>query len=164
MSVITLEGHPVHTVGDLPPVGSALPDFEVVTSDLADLSSASLIGQRTVFSFFPSVDTGVCAASVRRFNEAAAATGARIVCVSADLPFALTRFCAAEGIDAVTAASSFRSTLGQTLGLTMADGPLRGLLSRAIVVVDENGRIVYTEQVREIRDEPDYDAALAALR
>lgn len=164
MSEITFSGQPVHTVADLPAVGSALPAATVVGTDLADIDLADFRGRRLVLNIFPSVDTDVCAASVRHFNKAAAELdNTTVVCISKDLPFALARFCGAEGLDNVTAASAFRSDIGTSLGVQMEDGPLRGLLSRCVVIADEEGRIVYTEQVSEITTEPDYDAALAAL-
>ena len=124
-----------------------------------------LAGRRVVLNIFPSVDTGVCANSVRKFNELAAGLdNTSVVCASADLPFALARFCGAEGIENVTAASGFRSDFGDAFGVTMTEGPLRGLYARSVVVLDENGSVTYTELVPEIGQEPDYDAALAALK
>jgi thiol peroxidase len=164
MANTAFRGSPVTTVGELPRVGEAAPDFQLTGADLADVARADLSGSRVVLNIFPSIDTGVCAASVRRFNELAAALpDTRVVCVSADLPFALGRFCGAEGIDNVTAASSFRSNFGAEYGVTMADGPLRGLLARSVVVLDAAGSVIYTELVPEIAQEPDYDAAVAAL-
>lgn len=164
MASITFQNAPVRTVGDLPAVGSTAPAFELVGADLSPVTSASLAGQRVVLSVFPSVDTGVCAQSVREFNKRAAGLdGVTVVCVSMDLPFAAARFCGAEGIDGVVTASGFRSTFGADYGVTMADGPLAGLYSRAVVVLDEHGTVLYTEQVPEITQEPDYEAALAAL-
>ncbi|MBK8757239.1 MAG: thiol peroxidase [Actinomycetales bacterium] len=164
MANTAFRGSPVTTVGELPQVGDAAPDFQLTGADLADVARADLSGARVVLNIFPSIDTGVCAASVRRFNELAAALpDTRVVCVSADLPFALGRFCGAEGIDNVTAASTFRSSFGADYGVTMADGPLRGLLARSVVVLDAAGSVIYTELVPEIAQEPDYDAAVAAL-
>ncbi len=164
MANTAFRGSPVTTVGELPQVGEAAPDFQLTGADLADVARADLSGARVVLNIFPSIDTGVCAASVRRFNELAAALpDTRVVCVSADLPFALGRFCGAEGIDNVTAASTFRSSFGADYGVTMADGPLRGLLARSVVVLDAAGSVIYTELVPEIAQEPDYDAAVAAL-
>ena len=164
MANTAFRGSPVTTVGELPQVGDAAPDFQLTGADLADVAHADLSGARVVLNIFPSIDTGVCAASVRRFNELAAALpDTRVVCVSADLPFALGRFCGAEGIDNVTAASTFRSSFGADYGVTMADGPLRGLLARSVVVLDAAGSVIYTELVPEIAQEPDYDAAVAAL-
>ncbi|MDO5696661.1 MAG: thiol peroxidase [Dermatophilus congolensis] len=164
MANITFKGNPVSTVGQLPATGSAAPAFTLVGSDLSDVTLESLAGRQIVLNIFPSIDTGVCAQSVRTFNtKAAGLDNTTVVCASADLPFALGRFCGAEGIDNVAVGSSFRSDFGQTYGVTMADGPLAGLLSRAVVVIDAGGKVVYTEQVPEIGQEPDYDAALAAL-
>jgi len=164
MADITLRGNPFHTSGDLPDVGSDAPTFTLVGGDLSDVTPAKFEGQRVVLNIFPSVDTGVCAASVRAFNERAASLDdATVLCVSADLPFALGRFCGAEDIQNVTTASSFRSSFGEDYGVTIADGPMAGLLARAVVVVDANGNVAYTELVPEIGQEPNYDAAIAAL-
>lgn len=159
------KAEPVRTVGELPRAAEAAPDFDLVGSDLGSVRASDFSGRRVVLNIFPSVDTGTCAASVRRFNELAAGfENTAVVCVSKDLPFAQERFCGAEGIENVVSASAFRSTFGEDYGVTMSDGPLAGLLSRAVVVVDADGTVLYTEQVPEIADEPDYDAALAALR
>ena len=164
MADITLRGNPFHTSGDLPDVGSDAPTFTLVGGDLSDVTPAQFEGQRVVLNIFPSVDTGVCAASVRAFNERVASLDdAKVLCVSADLPFALGRFCGAEDIQNVTTASSFRSSFGEDYGVTIADGPMAGLLARAVVVVDANGNVAYTELVPEIGQEPNYDAAIAAL-
>ncbi|GAA1490372.1 thiol peroxidase [Brachybacterium sacelli] len=164
MASITFQNTPVTTVGELPGTGSALPAFELVGADLSPVTSADLAGKRIVLNIFPSLDTGTCAMSVRRFNELAAGLeNTVVVCVSKDLPFAQARFCGAEGIENVVTGSAFRSSFGEDYGLTMADGPLAGLLSRAVVVTDESGKVVHTEQVAEIAEEPDYDAARAAL-
>ncbi len=164
MSQTAFKGTPVSTVGELPATGSAAPQTTLTGTDLGDVTLADRSGRRVIFNIFPSVDTGVCAASVRRFNELAAGLdNTDVVCVSADLPFALKRFCGAEGIENVTAASSFRSDFGDTYGVTMADGPLQGLLARSVVVVDADGTVSYTELVPEIGQEPDYDAAIDAL-
>ena len=149
MASITFHGDPVSTVGELPAVGSTAPAVDLVGA---------------VLNIFPSVDTGVCAASVRQFNKLASELdNTTVVCVSADLPFAGARFCGAEGLTNVVTGSTFRSTFGADYGVTLADGPLAGLLSRAVVVLDESGKVVYTEQVPEVGQEPDYDAAVAAL-
>ncbi len=164
MTDITLGGNAVHTHGHLPEVGSKAPDFTLVGSDLSPIKLSDFAGTRLVLNIFPSVDTGVCAMSVRTFNERAAGLeNTKVLCVSRDLPFALDRFCGAEGIENVIVASDFRTTLGEDYGITMTTGPLEGLLSRAVVVLDEDGRVVYVQQVPEIKEEPDYDAALAAL-
>ncbi len=164
MAEIDFKGSTVHSVGDLPAVGSPAPDFEVTGLDLAPISSTDFAGGRLVLNVFPSVDTGVCAMSVRKFNEKAAGLeGAKVLCISRDLPFALNRFCGAEGIDNVVVSSDFRTDFGEVYGVTFADGPMKGLLSRSVIVIDEAGKVVYTEQVASTGTEPDYDAALAAL-
>jgi thiol peroxidase len=164
MASITFKNTPVSTVGELPAKGSTLPAFELVGQDLGAVSSADLAGTRVVLNIFPSVDTGTCAMSVRTFNEVAAGLeNTVVVCVSKDLPFAQARFCGAEGIENVVTGSAFRSSFGEDFGVTMADGPLAGLLSRAVVVTDAEGTVLYTEQVGEVSEEPDYDAARAAL-
>jgi thiol peroxidase len=165
MARITLKGNPVETIGSLPAVGSTAPAFSLVRADLSEITLGSLAGKRAVLNIFPSVDTATCAMSVRRFNEQAAALdNTAVVCISADLPFAMSRFCGAEGISNVITASVFRSPdFGRDYGVLITTGPLRGLLSRAVVVVDAAGRVVHAEQVAEIADEPDYAAALAAL-
>jgi thiol peroxidase len=163
MATVTLKGNPIHTVGELPAVGSQAPAFTLTTQELADLNLSDLSG-RVVLNIFPSVDTPTCAMSVRQFNsKAASLDNTTVVCVSKDLPFALARFCGAEGIEDVVAASAFRSSFADDYGLTVTDGPLTALCSRAVVIIDENGKVIYTEQVAEIADEPDYDKALAAL-
>lgn len=165
MATTAFKDNPVHTVGELPAQGSAAPDTTLVGTDLADVRPADFTGQRVVLNIFPSVDTGTCAMSVRRFNELAAGLEkTTVLCVSADLPFALGRFCGAEGIENVVTASAFRSDFGDTFGVRMTDGPLAGLLARSVVVLDEQGTVIHTQLVEEIADEPDYDGALAALR
>lgn len=164
MATVTLKGNPFETAGSLPVLGSAAPDFELVKTDLSVTKLADYKGKKLVLNIFPSIDTPTCATSVRKFNESASSLkGVNVLCVSADLPFAAARFCGAEGIDNVDTGSSFRSTFGQDYGLVFTTGPLVGLLSRAIVVLNEDGQVVYTEQVAETADEPNYDAALAAL-
>ena len=164
MAEITLHGDTITTVGALPAVGSAAPAFELAGADLAPVTSGSLRGQRVVLNIFPSIDTGVCATSVREFNKRAAGLeNTTVVCVSKDLPFAQARFCGAEGLDDVVTASAFRSGFGEDYGVALADGPLAGLLSRAVVVIDADGTVLYTQQVPEIGEEPDYEAAVAAL-
>jgi thioredoxin-dependent peroxiredoxin len=164
MAEITLKGNPIHTVGLLPAVGSAAPGFSLVKGDLDTVSLSDFSGNPVVLNIFPSIDTPVCASSTRRFNELAAKNGTTVLCISADLPFALSRFCGAEGLEKVVVASVFRSPeFGRDYGVTIADGPIAGLLSRAVVIVDAAGKIAYTEQVPEIAQEPDYDAALAVL-
>lgn len=164
MAQTAFQGNPVQTSGELPASGGPAPAFELTGTDLSDVTSAGLQGRRVVLNIFPSVDTGVCATSVRKFNELAAGLeNTTVVCASADLPFALGRFCGAEGIENVVAASSFRSGFGGDYGVTMTDGPLRGLLARSVVVLDADGSVLHTELVPEITQEPDYDAAVAAL-
>ncbi|QFG68605.1 thiol peroxidase [Ornithinimicrobium pratense] len=164
MATTTFKETPVHTVGELPEVGTEAPDFLLVGTDLAEVSSADLRGRRVVLNIFPSVDTGVCAASVHRFNEIAAGLdNTTVVCASHDLPFALKRFCGAEGIEDVVSASGFRSSFGDDYGVRMLDGPLEGLLARAVVVVDTDGSVLHTQLVPAIGEEPDYDAAVEIL-
>lgn len=163
MAETKFKGNPVHTVGELPAVGSPLPAFTLTGSDLGDLTSDSLAGRKVILNIFPSLDTGTCAASVRTFNKKAAGLqDTTVLCVSNDLPFAQARFCGAEGIENVTTASGFRSTFGDDFGVTMTDGPLKGLLARSVVVVDASGKVAYTQLISEIADEPDYDSALEA--
>lgn len=163
MATTSLGDIPVHTIGELPPVGSAAPTYTLTGTNLRD-DVTPPSGKRVVLNIFPSVDTGVCAASVRRFNEIAASLdNASVVCVSADLPFALNRFCGAEGIENVVAASSFRSGFGVDYGVRMENGGFAGLLARAVVVIEADGTVVHTELVPAIGQEPDYDAAIAAL-
>ena len=166
MATVTLKGNPIHTAGALPAVGSKAPDFRLTRADLADVSLKDFAGRRKLLNIVPSLDTGVCAASARRFNqEASRVPGAAILTISADLPFAQKRFCEVEGIDRVEALSELRAReFGEKFGVRIIDGPLAGLLSRAVVVLDENDKVLYTEQVPEIAQEPDYDKALAALR
>lgn len=153
----------VSTVGDLPAPGEAAPSYTLTDPKLQDFGAADLSG-RVVLNIFPSVDTGVCAASVRRFNELAAnLPDTTVVCVSQDLPFAQARFCAAEGIDRVRMGSGFRSDFGERYGVTMTDGPMAGLLARSVVVIGEDGTVLHTQVTDEIGIEPDYDAATAAL-
>ncbi len=162
MATITRRGGTVQTVGDLPAVGSTAPAFVLTDTDMGDVTRPT--GVRTVLNIFPSVDTGTCARSVRTFNGLAAGlVDTRVICVSADLPYALARFCGAEGIERVTTASSFRSTFGTDYGMTMTGGDMRGLLARAIVVLDADGTVLHTQVVPDIGQEPDYEAALAAL-
>ncbi len=165
MAQITMRGTPATTVGDLPEVGSRLPETAPLTAvDLSDVTLDRYAGRRLVLNIFPSIDTGVCSTSVRRFNDIAAGLdNTTVICVSNDLPFALGRFCGAEGIANVATLSGFRSDFGDVMGVTFADGRMRGLLSRAVVVVDTDGTVIHTEQVSDTSHEPDYDAAVAAL-
>ena len=165
MASITLGGNPIHTSGQLPAVGTKMTDFKLINTDLSVVSLSDYAGKNLVLNIFPSVDTGTCAASVRKFNEnAATLENTKVLCISRDLPFAQKRFCGAEGLENVINLSDFQNgDFGKNNGLEMTDGPLAGLHSRAIIVIDATGTIVYTEQVPEIADEPNYDAALAVL-
>lgn len=166
MATITLKGNPINTVGNLPAKGSLSPDFKLVKSDLSVVTPSDLKGKKVILNIFPSLDTDVCAASVRRFNaEASNLENTVVLCVSKDLPFANKRFCSVEGLENVVTASDFRDgSFGKSFGVTIADGALTGLHSRAVVVLDENSKVIYTEQVPEIVQEPDYEAALNAAR
>jgi thioredoxin-dependent peroxiredoxin len=165
MATVTLKGNPFSTAGTLPAVGSAAPAFTLVKGDLSEVTLASFAGKQLILNVFPSIDTPTCATSVRTFNETAAGlNNTQVLCVSADLPFAANRFCGAEGIANVATASSFRSSFGQDYGISFVTGPLTGLLSRCVLVIDAKGTVVYTQQVAETADEPDYAAALAALQ
>jgi thiol peroxidase len=164
MAQVTLKGNPIHTTGDLPRAGQAAPAFTLTRADLSEATLADFKGQRLVLNVFPSVDTGVCAASVRAFNaKASTLANTAVLCISMDLPFATGRFCAAEGLDRVVPLSAFRSPDFKAYGLALADGPLRGLLARAVLVLDEAGKVIHAQLVPEITTEPDYAAALAAL-
>ena len=165
MASITLGGNPIHTSGDLPKVGSKLADFKLVKNDLSIASLSDFVGKKLVLNIFPSIDTGTCATSVRKFNEnVSKLENTNVLCISRDLPFAQKRFCGAEGIENVINLSDFKDgSFGKTNGLEIVDGPLAGLSSRVIIVVDENGTIIHTEQVLEIASEPNYEAALAVL-
>lgn len=164
MAEVTLGGNPVHTSGNLPEVGVSAPDFTLTGSDLGDVTASGFEGKNLVLNIFPSVDTPTCATSVRTFNERAAGLdNTAVICVSADLPFAHGRFCGAEGIENVSTASTFRSSFGDDYGVNLIDGPLAGVLARAVVVIGADGSVKHTELVSEIAKEPDYDAALGAL-
>lgn len=165
MSDITLKGNPIKTAGDLPDVGTPAPAFTLVKNDLSEASLSDFDGKKVVLNIFPSIDTPVCSASVKRFNEEASRmTDTAVLCISADLPFALGRFCGAEGLKDVTPLSVFRSPeFGKNYGVLITTGPLAGVLSRAIVVIDGSGKVSYTEQVPEITQEPNFGAALSAL-
>ena len=165
MANITLQGNAIHSLGDLPKEGSALKDFKLTGSDLNEKSLSDFEGKRKILNIFPSIDTGVCAASARAFNvKAGDLENTVVINISKDLPFALSRFCAAEGLDHVESLSDFRGDFGNNYGVELVDSPMKGLLSRAVIVADENNKILYTEQVPEIAQEPNYDAALAALK
>ncbi|MCX6179799.1 MAG: thiol peroxidase [Chlorobiales bacterium] len=165
MAHISLKGNPVETVGTLPANGSEAPFFCLVKTDLSEAGPADFAGKRLVLNIFPSLDTSVCASSVRRFNqEAASLDNTVVLCISADLPFAQSRFCETEGLKNVVSLSVFRSPeFGRDYGVTIATGPLKGLLSRAVVIIDADGIVRYSEQVPEIVEEPDYSAALKVL-
>ncbi|WP_177735083.1 thiol peroxidase [Flavobacterium inviolabile] len=165
MAQITLKGNTIHTTGELPQVGTQAKDFQLVKNDLSLASLSDFKGSKVVLNIFPSVDTGTCAASVRKFNEKASnLENTKVLCISRDLPFAQARFCGAEGLSNVINLSDFKDgSFGKEYGLTIADGPLAGLLSRVVIVLDENGVVKYSEQVPDIVDEPNYENALAAL-
>lgn len=165
MASITLKGNPVNTVGQLPAQGSSAKDFRLVRNDLSEVSLQSFAGKKKVLNIFPSIDTGTCAASVRKFNQEAAKLSDTVVLnISADLPFAQARFCGAEGIKNCETLSSFRSDFGKEWGLQIADSPLAGLLSRAVVTLSPENKVLYVEQVSEIVDEPNYQAAINSLK
>ncbi len=165
METVYLKGAPCHTYGSVPKVGEKAPCYNLVTSDLKDISCADFDGTRVALNIFPSLDTPVCAASVRHFNvDAADMPNTKVLCVSMDLPFAQGRFCSANGIKNVTVASAFRSPLfGQKYGVQLVDGPLAGLLTRAVIILDEDRNVIYREIVSEITNEPNYQAALDIL-
>ncbi len=165
MAKITLKGNPIKTIGNLPKVGKKAPKFSLIKSDLSKARLKDFKGSKLILNIFPSLDTGTCAASVRRFNkEASELENTKVLCISRDLPFAQARFCGAEGLDNVITLSDFaKGKFGKAYGATIEDGPLANLHSRAIVIINEEGVITYTEQVPEIVDEPNYEAALKAL-
>jgi thiol peroxidase len=165
MASTKLAGNPVSLAGDFPTKGGSAPDFTGVVQDLSEVTLDSFKGKRKVLNVFPSIDTDVCATSVRKFNEKAAALeNTRVICLSKDLPFAFKRFCGAEGIENVVSASLFRDTdFAEKAGVLITDGPLKGLTARAVLVLDENNQVIYGQLVDDITHEPDYDAALAAL-
>lgn len=165
MASITLGGNPIHTNGALPAVGSKAPNFQLLKTDLSAATLADFAGSKLVLNIFPSIDTGTCATSVRTFNaDASQLTNTKVLCISRDLPFAQKRFCGAEGLENVINLSDFNTgSFGKDYGLEIMDGPLAGLHSRVVIVLDENGTVVYTEQVSEIANEPNYAAALATL-
>jgi thiol peroxidase len=165
MAQTALGGNPVNTSGDLPAIGAPAPAFTLTRSDLSSVSSADLAGQKVVLNIFPSIDTPTCATSVRTFNQRAAGLeNTTVLCVSADLPFAQSRFCGAEGIENVVTASTFKNPEFMTdFGVGLVDGKLQGLCARAVVVLNPSGDVVHRQLVAEIASEPDYDAAIAAL-
>lgn len=165
MAEITLKGNKINTIGNLPTVGDKAPCFTLVKDDLSVKTLGDYKGSRLVLNIFPSLDTGTCAASVRRFNkEASELKNTKVLCISKDLPFAQARFCGSEGLENVENLSDFRTgEFGKAYGVEIIDGPLAALESRAVVVIDEEGKVIYTEQVPEIVDEPNYEAAIAVL-
>ena len=165
MANIKFKGNPAHTSGELPKVGVKAPNFKLVRNDLSEISLEGYAGKNKVLNIFPSIDTGVCAASVRKFNtEVAKAPNTVVLNISMDLPFAQKRFCGAEGINNVETLSAFRSSFGKDYGLMMTDTPLQGLCSRAVVVLSADDKVLYTEQVADITMEPNYEQALKAVR
>jgi thiol peroxidase len=165
MAKITLKGNEMNTIGNLPEIGSAAKDFNLVKTDLSVATLSDFSGQQLLLNIFPSVDTGTCAASVRNFNkEAANLENTKVLCISRDLPFAQNRFCGAEGIENVLMLSDFNTgSFGEAYGLNFENGPLAGLNSRCIVVINAEGNVVYTEQVAETTEEPNYEKALASI-
>lgn len=165
MATVTLKGNPINTIGELPAVGSAAPDFNLVNTSLEAVSLKDFAGKKLILNIFPSIDTPTCATSVKAFNEKAGSLAdTTVLCVSRDLPFAHKRFCGAEGVENVQSVSDFRGpSFGKDYGVTLADGPIADLFSRAIVAIGGDGKVLYTEQVGEIADEPNYDKALAAI-
>ncbi len=167
MATITLKGNPIHTIGDLPAVGTQAPGFKLTATDLSEKTLDDFKGNKLVLNIFPSLDTPTCAASVRKFNQLATdLPGTKVLAISKDLPFAHARFCTSEGIENVIDLSGFKcsGSFGKDYGVEIVDGPLGGLYSRAVVVIDENGKVIYTQQVPEIVDEPNYDEVLDALK
>jgi thioredoxin-dependent peroxiredoxin len=165
MATITLKGNPFQTIGTLPTVSSKAPNFSLRALELNNISLSDFAGSKVILNIFPSVDTGTCATSVRTFNKTASElTNTKVICVSRDLPFAHARFCGAEGIENVISASDISGDFAADYGLKITEGPLEGLCSRSIVVLDENGVVIYTEQVAETVDEPNYEAAIDALK
>lgn len=165
MATVTLKGNAIETSGNLPAIGTKAPDFKLTATDLSTKSLSDFAGSKVVLNIFPSIDTGTCAASVRQFNqEASELENTKVLCISHDLPFAHARFCGAEGLNDVVSLSDYKDgSFGKAYGVNFINGPLEALLSRSVVVIDENGTIKYTEQVPETVDEPNYKAALTAL-
>ncbi|MBP3538019.1 MAG: thiol peroxidase [Muribaculaceae bacterium] len=163
MATVYFKGEPVRVYGNIPATGTEAPGFELTSKDLTPVRLSDYKGKRVVLNIFPSLDTPVCAMSVRRFNkEAAGLDNTTVICISEDLPFALARFCAAEGIDNVVVASAFRSPVFvKDYGVQMTDGPLAGLLARAVIVIDTDGKVIFSDLVEEITNEPDYKGALS---
>lgn len=165
MATVTLGGNPVNTNGELPKKGTKVIDFKLVKEDLSETTLKDFSGTRLILNIFPSIDTGTCATSVRKFNQLAVSlSNTKVLCISKDLPFAQKRFCGSEGIENVINLSDFRDgSFGKNYGLEFIDGKLKGLFARAIIVIDENGTIKHTELVGEVTNEPNYDAAIASL-
>lgn len=165
MATVTLKGNPVTTSGELPKIGADAPNFKLVATDLSSKSLNDYLGHQVILNIFPSIDTGTCAQSVRTFNEKASQlNNTKVLCISKDLPFAMSRFCGAEGLENVESLSDFRDgNFGKSFGLTFVDGPLEGLHSRCVVVLNDNAEVIYAQQVSEITEEPNYEAALKAL-
>jgi thiol peroxidase len=165
MATVTLKGNTIHTSGELPGIGSKAPSFKLTKADLSDLKLDDLNGKKIILNIFPSIDTAVCASSVRKFNEKASSlANTSVLCISRDLPFAQARFCGAEGLkDVITLSEMKDKNFGESYGVTIKDGPLEGLLARSVVILDEKGNVVYTELVPEITQEPNYDKALSAI-
>jgi thioredoxin-dependent peroxiredoxin len=166
MAKISLQGNEINTIGTLPSIGEKAPDFSLVKSDLSRVSLKDFEGQRLVLNIFPSLDTGVCAASVRQFNKIAGDfKDTKVLCISRDLPFAQARFCGAEGLENVITLSDFATgEFGKKYGLEIADGPLQNLHSRAVIILDQNHKVIYSQQVPEIVEEPDYNGAIGVLK
>ncbi|MCQ0112034.1 thiol peroxidase, atypical 2-Cys peroxiredoxin [Zhouia amylolytica] len=165
MASVYFKGSPIHTEGELPKKGETAPNFSLVNGDLEEVTLDTYKGSKVVLNIFHSLDTGTCAASMHRFNKIASESdNTKVLCISKDLPFAMSRFCAAEGLNNVITLSDFRNGFGQNYKLTYTDGIIKGLLARAIVIIDENGKVTYTEQVQEVTEEPDYDSAIEALK
>lgn len=164
-SKVTLGGNPVSTSGKLPKKGAAAPSFTLTTGALQEISNKDLRGKRVILNIFPSIDTPTCATSTRTFNSLASSlNNTEVYCVSADLPFAQGRFCGSEGLANVKTASSFRSNFGKAFGVNLTDGVLKGILARAVVVLDEKGKVLHSELVSEIANEPNYEAAISSLK
>lgn len=165
MAKITLGGTPINTLGELPKMGTIAKDFALVSEDLSEKTLSDFKGKRVILNIFPSIDTGVCAASARKFNEEVSSLENTVVInISKDLPFALSRYCAAEGLDNVINLSDFRGSFSKDYEVEIVDGPLKGLNSRAVIILDEEGKVIYTEQVPEIKQEPNYEVALSVLK
>ena len=165
MATILLAGQPIQTNGQLPTINTQAPDFTLVATDLSEKKLNDFKGSRLVLNIFPSIDTGICATSVRKFNqEMSNLENTQVLCISKDLPFAQQRFCGAEGLDKVITLSDFRGNFGKNYQCEILDGPLAGLLSRAVIILDENGKVIYTEQVPDIKQEPNYEEALKILK